>query len=149
MCQKHRCFSFGCNSYLCHKSHCKKKKKKIQSENSNLAPFTPIKSMLNELFPAFDNNPRVWESVFTFVREIKLVLHYCTLKKKKKEAFAILPEMRTWFHTGFLISRHLGFIYTIPSLPPPFFLIPFFSLWAWTQRRRDWTKIKNIAKWLM
>lgn len=31
-------------------------------------------------FPAFDNTPRVCESMFTFVREIKLVLHYSTLK---------------------------------------------------------------------
>ena len=55
-------------------------RKNIQPEYSNLDLFTPIKTRLNELFPAFDSNPRVCESVFTFVREIKLVLHNCTLK---------------------------------------------------------------------
>lgn len=59
----------------------KKEKKKIQSENSNLAPFILIKMMLNELLPPqLLIAPHVCESMFTFVWEIKLVLHYGTLK---------------------------------------------------------------------
>lgn len=60
----------------------KKEKKKIQSENSNLAPFILIKMMLNELLPPPQLliAPHVCESMFTFVWEIKLVLHYGTLK---------------------------------------------------------------------
>lgn len=60
----------------------KKEKKKIQSENSNLAPFILIKMMLNELPPPPQLliAPHVCESMFTFVWEIKLVLHYGTLK---------------------------------------------------------------------
>lgn len=61
----------------------KKEKKKIQSENSNLAPFILIKMMLNELLPPPPQlliAPHVCESMFTFVWEIKLVLHYGTLK---------------------------------------------------------------------
>lgn len=53
----------------------------IPFEYSNLAAFALIKVILNELFAAFDNKLHVCESVFTFVPGIKLVLHYCTLKR--------------------------------------------------------------------
>lgn len=47
--------------------------------------------MLNELlFPAFDNGKHVCRTMFTFLQEIKLVLHYCTLKG----SFYNLSEMR-------------------------------------------------------
>lgn len=77
ICQEHRCFSFRCTSYLCQKSHLKKS---TQAENSNLAPIILIKIMLNELFPVSDNTLHVCESMFTFLQEIKLALHYSTLK---------------------------------------------------------------------
>lgn len=95
-CSKHRCFSF----WQTHIFTWKSRKINIQSENSNLAWFILIKIMLNELlFPTFDNGTHVCGTVFTFLQEIKLVLHYCTLK----ESFYNLSEMKMWFRAGSLI----------------------------------------------
>lgn len=132
---------------LSEKSHYKN----IQSENSNLAPFTLIKMMLNELFPAFDNSPLVCESMFTFVQEIKFVLHYCTLKRSFYNFIWNENMIPHRFSNQYTFRTHL----LHPQSTHPFpveketFICLFinfllFSLHAWKEK---WTKVKNIIKW--
>lgn len=126
-------------------------KKKNLSENSNLAPFILIKMMLNELFPVFDNTPHVCESMFTFVQEIKLILHYRTLKGSFYNFIWNENMISHRFSNQETFRIHLvqpQFTHPFPFQTEIFYLF-LFSRHSWTCWKEKWTKIKNIIKWLI
>lgn len=107
--------------------------------------------MLNELFPVSDNTPHVCESMFTFVQEIKLVLHYCTLKGSFYNFIWNENMISHRFSNQETFRIHLvqpQFTHPFPFQTEIFYLF-LFSRHSWTCWKEKWTKIKNIIKWLI